>query len=547
MICHKCKKTIPDNISICPHCGTLIKRHSNNKIVKNKFIAEDQTNLIGGLTSKDTTSFMHLKRINKKNNNDLNLKDFNSFVDYKEAKRKENTQSTLENEASPSEKEENTSFKKSQKFSSILKSNNKNKNYESIASFKQRLSQENNNSSGAIRSKRGPSLITIKKERTNTNTANTNNKVVVHKIPLIEKNKKKVVGFKDVVMIGMAVIVWILVICFALFNNKPEYYFNTDNNVGVVSDEIDETYSSLKGVSKSGQIGGQASLGVTSIVYDYQYLQQINIKNIDDVHRLIANDSIKQKNNCPNDIIKIEEEIVDNYGIVAANLCEINLDLAEELRDVIKYIFDNYPKARGFLTNITLGNVSGVSYIAAFMPVFTFATSNNNTGYPVAIKTQIILNAKYFLNASKLKNSVSYGAKSGYFPKNASSSSTVAHEFGHYLSYVAMLKYHKTEKLNFVTASNSKKLYEVYDDFNKGNFSYELIQEAYVKYQERIGSTLTFDGFRGSISTYAMAKNETGNYIYDETIAEAFHDCYLNGTNASEASQLIVETLIEKL
>ena len=44
-----------------------------------------------------------------------------------------------------------------------------------------------------------------------------------------------------------------------------------------------------------------------------------------------------------------------------------------------------------------------------------------------------------------------------------------------------------------------------------------------------------------------MAKNSTGNYIYDETIAEAFHDCYLNGDNAKKASQIILETLLSKL
>ena len=34
-----------------------------------------------------------------------------------------------------------------------------------------------------------------------------------------------------------------------------------------------------------------------------------------------------------------------------------------------------------------------------------------------------------------------------------------------------------------------------------------------------------------------------GNYIYDETISESFHDYYLNGNNASKASLEIVAVL----
>ena len=53
--------------------------------------------------------------------------------------------------------------------------------------------------------------------------------------------------------------------------------------------------------------------------------------------------------------------------------------------------------------------------------------------------------------------------------------------------------------------------------------------------------------FRSNISEYALAKDNEGNYIYDETIAEAFHDIYLNGNNANEESKYIVDVLKEKI
>ena len=60
-------------------------------------------------------------------------------------------------------------------------------------------------------------------------------------------------------------------------------------------------------------------------------------------------------------------------------------------------------------------------------------------------------------------------------------------------------------------------------------------------------TTESFDEWRGNISEYALAKDNEGNYIYDETIAEAFHDIYLNGNNANEESKYIVDVLKEKI
>ena len=54
-----------------------------------------------------------------------------------------------------------------------------------------------------------------------------------------------------------------------------------------------------------------------------------------------------------------------------------------------------------------------------------------------------------------------------------------------------------------------------------------------------------FDTFRGSISQYALAKDNNNEYIYDETIAEAFHDVYLNKDQAVDASKYI-EAVLKK-
>lgn len=364
-------------------------------------------------------------------------------------------------------------------------------------------------------------------------------------------NKKKRFNFFKFILYLGVIGIWVLALVFVIKYNREDYYFQ-ENESGYIKDvgantRVDEEMLKYDAVSKSGQTGGSSREGFTSIVYDNQYLKQFTISNQKDIERLIVTDSVKQKTNCPNNIVRIENEIIQNYGILAVNFCEIDEEFARELRDVVKFVYNNYPNARNYLTNLTIANVGeNATYMAAFMPIFTFATSNTSTTYPQGVKSQIVLNAKYFLNNSKIKNTVNYATKSGYFPPNTSRSSTVAHEFGHYLSYVAMLNNYETKQLNYVPSSQASLLYKVYNDFNEGSYSYKILTEAYEEYK-KIYKDSSFDEFRKSISQYAIAKDKSGRYIYDETIAEAFHDVYLNGDLAEPASKYIIEVLNSKL
>ena len=346
-------------------------------------------------------------------------------------------------------------------------------------------------------------------------------------------NNKK--GFKkgDLFVGILIVLLWAGII-YAIFKVNTSYYF----------DDSEITNGEYEAKSKTGQKDVSANEDITSVIHDNQYLKQLVIDDVNDVYGLIKKDSENQKKNCPSSIIQIEEEIVSDYDIKAVNLCEIDVDFANEIKNVIGYIYNNFPTTRGYLTNLTLANVEeDATYMAAFMPIFTFITSNTNSGYPIGLKTQIVLNAKYFLNLSKINNAVNYGSKSGYFPPNATRSSTVAHEFGHYLSFVALLNSYKVNSLTYLSAKNVNSLLLVYNDFDVGNFSLRVVQEAYTAYKDSYGSDISLDDFRASISQYAMARDSDGEYIYDETIAEAFHDCYLNKEQAKGASKFVLESL----
>ena len=342
------------------------------------------------------------------------------------------------------------------------------------------------------------------------------------------------------VLITILIIILILGIFMygIISNNKNNYYFaHTVSNENNTEPTINTQTSTNSQSTKKGKYN-------TSIITDNVY-SGISIKNVDDAYNLISKDSLDQKKDeYPQEIIQIENEIIDKYSITAVNLKEMDVEFARELKNVIKNIYEEYPGARGYLTNLTLTNLdmsqSGV--IAQFMPIFKFGTSNTTTTRPWVIKTQVQLNAKYFLNPERIDVTVATSSKSGHFPQNATKYSPVAHEFGHYLSFIALLNHYYTKSIVVIDDNQLQNYYDIYKDFGEGIFSKQMLEEAYNNYLKN-NSVIGFDEWRGQISGYALAKDTAGEYIYDETIAEAFHDVYLNNNNANEASKYIVEVL----
>lgn len=320
-------------------------------------------------------------------------------------------------------------------------------------------------------------------------------------------------------------------------NNKNNYYFSESN---IETTDTGQTPVVQAGTNSSSKTGKYSTAIITDNVYS-----GISVKNVDDARKLINQDSINQKkNDYPKEIMDIENEIISKYSITAVNLKEMDVEFAKELESVIKKIYEDYPGARGYLTNLTLTNLdmsqSGV--IALFMPIFTFGTSNTSTTRPWVIKTQVQLNAKYFLNPERIDVAVETSSKAGHFPKNATKYSPVAHEFGHYLSFIALLNHYSTNSILVIEDNQLQNYYDIYKDFGNGTFSKKMLDEAYQNYLSS-NPNIGFDEWRGQISEYALAKDATGDYIYDETVAEAFHDVYLNGNKANIASKYIVEVL----
>ena len=350
---------------------------------------------------------------------------------------------------------------------------------------------------------------------------NTNQYILTQKYDKSLNNK---------IIIGVCISCAIIVITFTylmLTSNSKTVYFSDDKNVNSNKEEV--TTKTTK------------KLGVTNIDYDnFYYIASVTTESA--VLEQVRQDSIDQKESCSAEITAIENRIIDNYQIEAVNLCELDVDFALELEKVIKYIYDEYPTARGYLTHISLGNIQSSNTIAFFQWIapFTYSTQDSLIGY----KSRIILNSSYYLNEAKFEMSVKQSTNSGHFPKNATMYSPLAHEFAHYLSFIATNNYYQAEpRIIYNSYDITSPYYLAINDFTEGTHSKRMIEEAYQSYKNKTNTTMTFDQFRGTISGYALSKDEYGEYIYDETIAEAFHDVYLNGENAADASKEIVSVL----
>ena len=352
-----------------------------------------------------------------------------------------------------------------------------------------------------------------------------------------KSNKNKIIFIGVGSGIGLLVVIVLMVVLFG--SSKSNYYFSSSENYNNGNDK--STVEKQKNNTQKGKYQ-------TIIIIDNTY-NGIKINDNSDAYKLIEEDSISQKNKCSAEIKKVEDEIIEKYNITAVNLCEMDVDFARELENVFEVIYRDYPSSRGYLTNLTLRNttISENGVIAAFMPVFYFATSNSTSTYPWVIKTQVLLSSQFFLNKSKLELSTKDGSSTGHFPPNSTIYSPVAHELGHYLSFLAMMNYYQMNSILLINNNSVDTFYKLYSDFREGNYSLSMIKEAYENYKKDTNTSMSLDEWRGTISQYALSKNNSGEYIYDETIAEAFHDVYLNNDNAKDASKYIVKVLKEKL
>ncbi len=303
----------------------------------------------------------------------------------------------------------------------------------------------------------------------------------------------------------------------------------------------------LKKQILSYKYGYNVSLMKTDNVYN-----KTSINNIKDAYEIIEKDIEGQNWQCSNNIevYLLEKEIEDNYNVKSVNLCDISLGEAKKIQNVIDKVYILFPNIKGYLTNITITNAPTASeYVAYFQSINQFVNSSEDiTKYNKVNKTQILLNSYYFLNENKLKTAINDDVDDhNWYVKDATWESIIAHEFGHYIIFVALLKSNNIDNIVLVTPDNYESINKILEISNNGTFADEILNTAFTSYTVKYNTTISLEEFSSNISKYASSKTKTGNILSEETIAEAFHDYYLHQGNASKSSLEIIQVLKEIL
>lgn len=300
---------------------------------------------------------------------------------------------------------------------------------------------------------------------------------------------------------------------------------------------------------------------ITSYVYGYntsiiktdnKYSGE-DINTYEDAIEFIKKDFSKQSYMCyrNTDVSMLEYKLEEEYSIPSVVFCDIDEDEVQKINDVIVRTYNLFPsiKSANALTNISITNASTNSeYIARFQPMYQFININDNIeNYNKVNKTQILLNSYYFLNKEILSKPIEEVVGVNWYVNDATWETTIAHEFGHYISFVIFLKEHNMSNVTFINKDNEKEINEIMKEFDSGEFSKNIISEATTNYNQKYNTNLDILNFATTISDYACVKDKSGNLIADETIAEAIHDYYLHGESMKSSSREIINIIKRKL
>lgn len=289
---------------------------------------------------------------------------------------------------------------------------------------------------------------------------------------------------------------------------------------------------------------------ISLIKTDNQY-SKIVINDNNEAIKFIQKDMDEQNYLCNKniDVMQIEQKIMDKTNIESVQLCDMSIDEAKKIDDVIEKIYNLFPNINGYLTNVTVTNAKNKNdYIAYFQPIYQFVNANEDiNNYNKVNKTQILLNSYYFLNDNVNSKNINNYVEDGWYVKDSSLESNVAHEFGHYILFVCILKDNNIDNVIFIDKNNYKDYENILNKVNDGTYALNLVKEALNNYNIIYSQNIGIDSFALSISKYADLKNDKEELIAEETIAEAVHDYYLHGDKCCNASKEIIKILQARL
>ena len=80
-------------------------------------------------------------------------------------------------------------------------------------------------------------------------------------------------------------------------------------------------------------------------------------------------------------------------------------ETAKQIYNTLNKIYKEYKGLKGYVTNLSLNNDSNSSHLTSFKPSYVFITSSKKDIFQMVIKSQILLNSRYYLNEDYTKKS----------------------------------------------------------------------------------------------------------------------------------------------
>lgn len=339
-------------------------------------------------------------------------------------------------------------------------------------------------------------------------------------------------------------------------NNKLKYKGNNIGSLFTLTSTVIISFVLMTLVSGKDMFRPYAYL--KKEIYSLKYGYKISVMNTNNKYSnikvntkeeaigLIKTDMIKQSWQCRKNysVSIIEKEISKNYNIPSVSLCDVDEETAGKIKEVIDITYQLFPSIYGYLTNISITNAgSNENYIAYFNPTNTFVNGNLDINYYNKVnKTEVLLNSYYFLN----KDILNKGLKENWYPNDANYESLIAHEVGHYITFVSLLRQNNIEDVTLITKDNISSYQNILSILKEGTYSKSLVEDSLYNYNKKYNTSILPLDFAKNISGYASHLIEDG-LNYDEIIAEAIHDYYLHGESSSLSSLEIIYVLKERL
>lgn len=278
----------------------------------------------------------------------------------------------------------------------------------------------------------------------------------------------------------------------------------------------------------------------TAIIKNDNMYNNMEINTLDDAKNIIIKDLDGQSFKCSYsmDTLRLAIDLETDHNITNVSLCDIPLEEATKIKEVIDKMYALFPNIEGALTNISITNpTSKDDYVAYFQSMYQFVNNKEDiNNYNKVNKTQILLNSYYFLNENNTK------LNTNWYVKDATLESIIAHELGHYIVFKAYLKQNNLDNIILVTKENENQINTLINNYDNGIFSNNIVNQALINYNMIYNSEKTLDEFASSISNYAAVKNDN-EINTNETIAEAIHDYYLHDISCSKESYEIVKVI----